>query len=305
MKVENRIVCFIDILGFSSIVEEFERTRDISIIEKIKKAFDESLGRIPFNDPKSTEITKNYYKERNISQEQIDTLSSELVFKSFSDNIIISMPFYEGERNFLARLNLIVTFSNIFQYAMTSQGVYTRGGISYGSFYFDENIIFSKALINAYELEKNVAKYPRIVIDQEIIKLLAQTKNHDIVNQLSKALYLDWENVAFISPLSFNDEMAIELEETINSGKIEILEKIKKELKGVKGIEYINFMNPYQHVLEQNGKIVADLQEKLLSNQYSDSVKLKYAWVIEFYKWKYSKETTMLKFKTLYDTLFQ
>jgi len=32
--LENRIVCFIDILGFTDIIEKFEETKDISVIKK-------------------------------------------------------------------------------------------------------------------------------------------------------------------------------------------------------------------------------------------------------------------------------
>lgn len=50
--------------------------------------------------------------------------------------------------------------------------VLVRGGIAYGKFFSDDVMICGNALTRAYWLESNVAIYPRIVIDTELIEQL-------------------------------------------------------------------------------------------------------------------------------------
>lgn len=73
--LENRLVCFIDILGFADIIEKFEETKDISVIKKIKVAFEDSIKRIqdPIS-PKSAEIL-------NVSEEKINLLKRDIFLR--------------------------------------------------------------------------------------------------------------------------------------------------------------------------------------------------------------------------------
>ena len=65
-----------------------------------------------------------------------------------------------------------------FQSIMMTKGFFTRGGVSMGSYYADNNIIFSKGLVNAYLLESKKANYPRVLVDNLIIqKLLNYSKS--------------------------------------------------------------------------------------------------------------------------------
>lgn len=298
MKVENRIVCFIDILGFSSVVEGFEKTQDISVIEKIRDAFDYSLKVI--TNAFDIGGPSDYYKKKGVTEEHFATLKRELLFRSFSDNVIITLPYTESRVNFFTRLHLIILFSNTFQYNMTSKGIYTRGGISFGSFYSDENIIFSTALINAYNLEKNIAQFPRIVIDQKIIEKIIREKSKITHLSIFNFIYTDWENVAFLSPFSYDDEAAKEMESAMN-------DIIARQLKGISNtsdfMKLYEQVKPYKTILDQNAMIAADARNKSKDKNYSNSIRNKYSWLVEFYNWKYTNEPVMLKFKLLSDIL--
>jgi len=50
-----------------------------------------------------------------------------------------------------------------------TKGFFLRGGISTGSYFADDNMIFSKGLVNAYQLESKKAIYPRVIIDKNIV----------------------------------------------------------------------------------------------------------------------------------------
>ena len=55
---------------------------------------------------------------------------------------------------------------------LLSLGYYTRGAIVIGQTFHHENVIFGPALINAYKLEREVAKYPRVIVQPEAIQYI-------------------------------------------------------------------------------------------------------------------------------------
>jgi len=48
------------------------------------------------------------------------------------------------------------------------RGILTRGGVAVGDVYHRHDVLFGKAIVEAYELEHEVAKYPRIVVSDEV-----------------------------------------------------------------------------------------------------------------------------------------
>lgn len=89
-------------------------------------------------------------------------------FKSliFSDNILFFAP-YESEIDMLNLSNNLIYGLCQFLFQYTKSGVFFRGGVTAGQLFYDEKLhfVFGSGLIRAYELESNVAIYPRIVID--------------------------------------------------------------------------------------------------------------------------------------------
>ena len=45
------------------------------------------------------------------------------------------------------------------------KGVLLRGYVTVGDIYLDENVVFGPALVRAYELESELARFPRVIID--------------------------------------------------------------------------------------------------------------------------------------------
>ncbi len=85
----------------------------------------------------------------------------------FSDSIIISYPgsLSIGGAFFHVLLDLVHICIELL-----GQKMYIRGGVTYGRMYHDKKVCFGPAMIRAYNLEKDVAIYPRVVIDAETIK---------------------------------------------------------------------------------------------------------------------------------------
>jgi len=117
------VVAFIDVLGFSSFVEA---------------------------DACSVEPTQLINLKGLLAGVTSD--SPELDVRAFSDSITISAPLESAAvvSLFNATLDL--------QRRFVSGGVLVRGGIAFGKHYSDETIIYSEALIRAYQLERDKAR---------------------------------------------------------------------------------------------------------------------------------------------------
>lgn len=138
MKIayENKIVAFIDVLGFASLV--FAKS-----IEPIQSYFGYVLEEF-------SEDLKQY----------------DFQFALISDSIVVHLPI--GRENFEALTRTLVKL----QTKLITRGIIVRGGISSGELFTDNanNVIVGSALIKAYKLEAE-AHFPRIIIDRALIPL--------------------------------------------------------------------------------------------------------------------------------------
>lgn len=91
-------------------------------------------------------------------------------FLNFSD-LMIRATFVSQNVNVVDYLNWeLLNLANK-QCELVCQGILLRGAVCMAQIYVDERIIFGPALVNAYLLEKSVAVFPRIVIDDELMTL--------------------------------------------------------------------------------------------------------------------------------------
>ena len=86
----------------------------------------------------------------------------------FSDSILYSCAAEADEAAWLAdRVRLTCTM-------LLSEGLYTRGAIVVGDLHHEaDRTMIGRALIDAHEIERDVAKYPRLVVTDEANALLA------------------------------------------------------------------------------------------------------------------------------------
>ena len=135
---EERIVAFVDILGFSSMVEK--SAEDAEMYESIKLAL-ETIQKVKANtDIKGAKVT------------------------TFSDSIVISYPTKTNGSLFIILINLIHLQLNLLQ-----QGILVRGGIAKGQVRHVQEMVFGPAMVSAYELESKYAVYPRIIVEKEVV----------------------------------------------------------------------------------------------------------------------------------------
>ena len=152
----ERIVAFVDILGFKNMVDNSLKSQQSA--ENLHKA----LERI-------YELKK--YNERLNDIESLREFGVEI--STFSDSIIISYPIdFEGGLFFIIMELIHLQIDLVFY------GILIRGGLSIGLLYHKENIVYGPAMNDAYYLESKCAIYPRIIIKEEdIIKGIQKTKS--------------------------------------------------------------------------------------------------------------------------------
>lgn len=176
IKYETKecIVAFIDILGSSNaILSDAQKS-----LNTVHNAYDESV-----------KIYKKLFYKKNI-------LPS---VKIFSDNIVIAVPYSKdkGLDAFLA----VAIMSAIVQVQFLNHRWLTRGGISYGSYFADEIMVWGAALVKAYTLENSIAIYPRIIIDPDLVGEIGLT-NPNLKNKYKTWIRQDEDHLFFINFLN-------------------------------------------------------------------------------------------------------
>lgn len=126
---EQRAVLFLDVLGFKRLIKDKRE----DLIEN------------------ALEIT---------CAEQQSNYSAS----AFSDNIVMSIVPTLGYE-----LLEMVHFASNLSLHLLHAGVLTRGGITFGEIHHKGSVVYGPALVRAYELESQVANYPRIIMDPKAI----------------------------------------------------------------------------------------------------------------------------------------
>lgn len=92
-------------------------------------------------------------------------------FKSllFSDNILFFAPYEDEVDMGNLYMNLLYGLSE-FLVQYNKGDIFFRGGIAKGNLYYDEKLhfVFGSGLVKAHDLENKIAKYPRIVLDENL-----------------------------------------------------------------------------------------------------------------------------------------
>lgn len=109
-------------------------------------------------------------------------------YKAVSDSIFLTCNDREKFIDFLELIKKIYV-------AFIKQGLFLRGGLSYGKHFENDRITYSHVLTKAHELADSIAEYPRVVIDENIIRML-ESKKTDVVNS---NLVLKSGNIYFLN----------------------------------------------------------------------------------------------------------
>lgn len=140
-KYEDRLVAFIDVLGFSDMVNH-----TVADVQKLQCL---------------TAALKSLYDRFWIWES--DGVYSSFAFTQFSDSIVISA--LAGTTDSFEMLQQLL--SGIME-LVDNYGILVRGGIARGLLIHDREMVVGPAMIEAYHLESKVAMYPRIIIAKDL-----------------------------------------------------------------------------------------------------------------------------------------
>jgi hypothetical protein len=169
MKYEQRIVAFIDILGFKSLLSETTDNKGIDnekAINAVISAY-EAIRDIWDLDKKS---------------DYLDTESSDSKKVSiFSDCLVVSFEVNQPSQVFYTLLEIKWLIMRLI-----SRKILCRGAVSVGKFIHTDHYLFGPALVEAYTLESKAAMYPRVILDHTVIEAGAQNSimDHDSSEEL-------------------------------------------------------------------------------------------------------------------------
>jgi hypothetical protein len=168
---QERYCAFVDILGFSTLVERlsngttsFEALRD--------------LLRIIHEPPTAERITSFE--------------GGDFHAQSISDAVCISTNITEAGLNHLFYVLQLLTMR------MLAQGFFVRGAVVKGHLYHDDKMVFGEALIRAYNLEQNVVVFPRVMVTSPVYAdlpgadiFIGWASKHTVVQAEDGPRYLD------------------------------------------------------------------------------------------------------------------
>ena len=153
-EYENRIVAYLDILGFKNIVEDSvnnkKTTNDIYYI---------------LNDV--------LYTYKDISDRMIKSKVYKRSVSTLSDCIIMSISI-NGEKE---RVDDFITDILEIQQILLYNKFLLRGAITIGDIIHNNNVVFGPAVNRVVQLEKEEALYPRVIIDHDVLSNSSDKKD--------------------------------------------------------------------------------------------------------------------------------
>jgi len=249
---ERRVVAFLDILGFRSLIQATET--DIALRKKIhsqlldlsKKSENKFLGievRTRQEDrTQTTGVPWSVAVERLAKGEsaQLKTIYAEDLMEAtvFSDSIVLSAvldPEHPG--TVFGVMNLGTVCARLSK-EMLSNGYPIRGGIAYGDLYHDGQVVFGPALVEAYDLEHLHAVNPRIIFSKKAAGLFRFAAQRPAVDADGWE-YLDIFGGSTVKELNRLREQTVEAfrhrsDERIRSKWLWLQRKLDSELDPVK-----------------------------------------------------------------------
>lgn len=176
MNYEDRLVIYIDVLGFSDFVNYTTISR-INVDEKVKQ-IDSFLA-----------MVRNFFNENENSAK----LSTTKQITSFSDLLIVSIDLKEIDNIDLEIMEVYYLLLNAI-----NKGFLLRGSIVYGKLIHNKEVIFGSGLIEAYNREKTIAKYPRVIIDKAIVKDIRELSINDQNINIDDVISCDSDGLYYI-----------------------------------------------------------------------------------------------------------
>lgn len=198
IKTDDYYIAYLDILGYKNIIAKDENDE---FLKNLKHVFTQLETSIEFTN--------------------IFSKNSKFKLRIFSDNVVICYKITDLASSDMDALGSLVSFIGALQGFLLMYGYTSRGAITSGQIYWDNLFLFGKGLVDVYNLENKQAKYPRVIIDNELTKLyekLQKISNPDKYPELLKQEYYYIDFYKYIKP-NTRDFPQIKIEEKLEEYK--------------------------------------------------------------------------------------
>jgi len=194
------VVAFLDLLGQQDALRklialpDLENIKEVDVFKhKINELYAPLYALRKFFSSSIKSFIEGGIDTSELSEPEKELLklfrSTPIVFRQFSDSVIVHIPIRNNIEGFPCRAiyGVLVAAAQTFLSCM-SKGWAIRGGIELGlAMDIDEDEIYGPALARAYTLESKVAQYPRIVIGEELTRYLQEIAGHPASNGKERA----------------------------------------------------------------------------------------------------------------------
>lgn len=239
-RYENRIVAYIDVLGFKNQIRS--TITDGKEIEGQTKLIYDAYNSIRdvWNLDSKDPIIKKFHKSKRIT--------------IFSDSIVVSVKATEQSALFYMLLEIMWLIMQLIDKKMLC-----RGAIVYGKLHHTQKMIFGPALVDAYITESKAALYPRIILDKSVIEIGAKYGINDIQYEresIKNLLAMDTDGLYYIEYFS---KIQGELDVPLYDYPC-YLEKLRAIItKGIDKSNPIDLQIKYLWMVDKFNKIVTEI----------------------------------------------
>lgn len=182
LKYSPHLITYIDILGFRELV-----------VEKSPNFISKAIRRVIETTAPDAQILK----------------ANRENYISFSDLIVHTVPILSpsNKQNPEGLVFLEINNLALAQAALIEEGLLVRGAITIGMLERTYGVLFGPGIISAYELEREQAQFPRIVVDSDLVEALKTTSllrahsYEEEMEYISKWIKRDDDGVIFVDYL--------------------------------------------------------------------------------------------------------
>jgi hypothetical protein len=186
-KLNTALVGFIDLLGFKN---------ELSIL-KTESDFKELYSKIK-------RVHEEFKKTQDAENEQTHKMRQKTVL-SLSDVVVIAVDFDSPSaknQGILDVLAIELYYIGFAQALCVIKGIFLRGGFSIGQFFYQNDILISQAMVEAYETESKHAVYPVLTMSPKLIVDENESSQPDIV-PIHEYEIFDKENKKYIKDIAW------------------------------------------------------------------------------------------------------
>ena len=218
----HRLCAFVDILGFRDLVQ---RSHDHPILQgQIRQLLREVvLARPVWERDSPVHVIEARLRRQGVTdpkaeaEQLVNEYAAAQRGSSFSDSLVLSATLNDRA------ITGLVTSLLFLSRGLAELGKYARGAVCLGLLCHEQDLCFGPALIAAYDLEKNVAVYPRIVFSPDAHAVVANV-HLPTVGPLAPYLREDVDDQRF---LDFLNQAALDLAGPFRAGQ---MSEIRREL---------------------------------------------------------------------------